>query len=667
METNSPDSQALPPGMQLHEFVIERVLGSGGFGITYLARDTSLGRRVVIKENLPSQFAWRESASGTVRPRHTTGQDKDDFEWALRNFLREAETLASLEHHGIVRVLRKFEANGTAYFVMPFVDGLPLDALIAERQQKNSPFSEDELRGLLSRVLPALDHLHERGIYHRDIKPGNILISNDGMPILIDFGSARQRLSERSMTVIESIGYTPFEQLQSRGNVGPWSDLYALGGTLYKAITGETLPRANDRAFDDPYQPLAERKELGGRYTKAFLHTIDKALKAHLRDRWQNATEWLAALNDPSQVPRTAEGVSAAKKEQATSKNSADAGFAAPAPKRNADGNQRKSYLAKWIFGSAAGIALIAVIVLAVAPDREGDRTIDSPAMASLTPPVIPPVRDPDTPPVTPPVTPQPDVAGSLDQGKVGSKYEATLPGGGKMIFRYCPPGSFTMGSPETEEDRSDDEDQVKVRITKGFWLAQTETTQAQWRAVMGTDPSAFKGADLPVENVSWDDAQDFISKLNAAGGLPAGWKWALPTEAQWEYACREGKEGKVFSFGNTLNGREANVNGNYPYGTATKGPDLEKTQTVGSYAANGWGLHDMHGNVFEWCGDWYAEKLGGGVDPAGPSTGTVRVGRGGCWNYRGRYCRSAVRDGGAPGVRNQLLGFRLAAVPAGR
>lgn len=195
----------LPAGTRLEEFVIERVLGSGGFGITYLARDTSLNRQVVIKENLPSQFAHRDTTSLTVRP-GPGREDQENFRWSLENFSREGEMLASLRHTGIVPVLRRFDAFGTAYFVMPFVEGIPFDELIEERQREHEPFTEVELRGLLEHVLAALDHLHQRGIYHRDIKPGNILITNDGIPVLIDFGSARQRLGERSMTVIESPG-----------------------------------------------------------------------------------------------------------------------------------------------------------------------------------------------------------------------------------------------------------------------------------------------------------------------------------------------------------------------------------------------------------------------------------------------------------------------------
>ena len=180
--------QALPAGTCLEEFVIERVLGTGGFGITYLARDSQLGRQVVIKENLPVQFCYRDTQSLTVAPRHTEGEDAENFAWSLKNFKREAETLASLDHPGIVKVLRSFQAFGTAYFVMPFVEGLPFDELIDSRTVKGQPFSEEELRGLLKYMLDALAYLHERGIYHRDIKPGNILITLEGAPILIDFG-----------------------------------------------------------------------------------------------------------------------------------------------------------------------------------------------------------------------------------------------------------------------------------------------------------------------------------------------------------------------------------------------------------------------------------------------------------------------------------------------
>jgi formylglycine-generating enzyme len=263
--------------------------------------------------------------------------------------------------------------------------------------------------------------------------------------------------------------------------------------------------------------------------------------------------------------------------------------------------------------------------------------------------------------------------ASPLDQVGIGKGFQTKLPGDVPLLFRYCPPGSFTMGSPASETGRSDDENQVQVRISQGFWMGQTEVTQAQWKALMGTSPAQQNasgdvnglGADHPMYFISWNDAQAFIQKLNNSQPLPAGWQYALPTEAEWEYACRAGTE-SAFHFGDVLNGKQANMDGNYPYGTTTKGTFLGKTCPVASYPANAWGLHDMHGNVWEWCADWYAEKLVGGTNPPGASSGSRRVYRGGSWNGLGRDCRSAYRVRLAPGNRDSLLGFRLAAVPAG-
>jgi len=313
----------LPPGTRLEEFLIERVLGSGGFGITYRALDVSLNRPVVIKENLPSQFAHRDTSSLVVKP-GLGREDEENFRWSMENFSREAEMLASLHHPGIVKVLRRFEAFGTAYFVMPYVEGVSFDELIEERAIKDKHFSEEELRGLLERVLEALAYLHQHGIYHRDIKPGNILITSDGVPVLIDFGSARQRLGERSMTVVESPGYTPFEQHESRGNVGPWSDLYALGATLEKAITGQTPPKAMDRMRDDPRVPLIKRYDLSSVFSRQFLDSLDKALEGDECLRWQDAEEWLTALRDPSVGVGPSEAPHTSRVEQSRPSGSAD-------------------------------------------------------------------------------------------------------------------------------------------------------------------------------------------------------------------------------------------------------------------------------------------------------------------------------------------------------
>ena len=239
---------------------------------------------------------------------------------------------------------------------------------------------------------------------------------------------------------------------------------------------------------------------------------------------------------------------------------------------------------------------------------------------------------------------------------KAGTAQTITLPGGAKMEMIYCPPGEFSMGSPATEKERDNDETQHRVRQTRGFWLGKYPVTQLQWKSVMGDNPAHFKGENFPVEKVSWDDCQTFINNVNAALGCDA----RLPTEAEWEYACRAGTT-TAYSWGNALNGDKANCDGCCPYGVKAKGPYLQKTSAVGRYAPNPWGFHDMHGNVWEWCDDWYGDYPASGVmDPTGPASGFYRVLRGGSWNYIARHSRSASRFGYKPCIRDDNVGFRL-------
>ena len=283
MTQDSPEINelALPPGFALGNYIIRRVIGQGGFGITYLAVDQDLQTEVVIKENMPGSFAGRSTTSRQV---FSLSHASDDFAWARDRFIQEARTMAKLNHRNIVRVTRVFQALGTAYYVMPYVGGMSLDKIVS----KEGPLSEERLRPLLCSLLEALQYLHGKELLHRDIKPANILLDEEGEPILIDFGAARQ-LSQHSQTVVESPGYTPFEQMQTHGEIGPWTDLYALGGTMYKLITGQTPMRSMDRVGKDTLAPLADRAELRSRYSRAFLKGIDKALAFDARKRWQTA------------------------------------------------------------------------------------------------------------------------------------------------------------------------------------------------------------------------------------------------------------------------------------------------------------------------------------------------------------------------------------------
>jgi formylglycine-generating enzyme required for sulfatase activity len=249
------------------------------------------------------------------------------------------------------------------------------------------------------------------------------------------------------------------------------------------------------------------------------------------------------------------------------------------------------------------------------------------------------------------------------------------------MKFRRCPPGRFLMGDPRPG---------VPVMLRRGFWMGQFEVTQSQWQAVMGVtlreqrakDPRqprpvgddtmrdhVGEGPDHPIYFVSYDDAVEFCRKFTEeerkAGRLPGGFEYRLPTEAQWEFACRAGTT-TANAFGDALGGVDANFDGTKPYRGAAVGPYLRETTPGGHYPANAWGLHDMHGNVWEWCLDGYIEEFPGGVDPIIPISGPRRSYRGGCWHNYGVQCLSTSRTWGNASDRGSGLGFRVALVPTG-
>ncbi len=229
------------------------------------------------------------------------------------------------------------------------------------------------------------------------------------------------------------------------------------------------------------------------------------------------------------------------------------------------------------------------------------------------------------------------------------------------MKVVWIPSGSFSMGSPTSEKDHEDDEDQVRVTLTKGFWQGKYEVTQSEWTRIMGTQPwsgetNVKEGATYPAQYVSWGAAVEFCLKLTElerrAGRLPQGWEYTLPTEAQWEYACRAGTS-TAYSFGGS-DTSYSTISDYAWWGNAGF------AHQVGQKRANPWKLHDMYGNVVEWCNDWYAERLPGGTDPRGPSSGLERATRGGGWGSAPQFVRSANRSKVSPDYRSDRVGFRV-------
>lgn len=287
----------LPPGYQLGGYELIREIGSGGFGVTYLAHERYLERRVVIKENFPNSLCYRQSETMNVML-HTPSEDSKGYQWAKENFMREARILSSLDHPHIAKVYSYFEAHQTAYYVTEYIEGNSLGDVVADYARCRKPIPQSALLGLMVRLLDALHYLHIRKLLHRDIKPDNILITPEGLPVLIDFGAVRESYGDLTPSYINSAGFTPAEQITEGGNMGPWTDIYALGATLYYVLTGKCLPEALKREYYDEAETLSGNPRLLSLYAPAILQSIDKACSFSIENRYQDAASWIADLHE---------------------------------------------------------------------------------------------------------------------------------------------------------------------------------------------------------------------------------------------------------------------------------------------------------------------------------------------------------------------------------
>ena len=284
----------LTPGTRLEDFEIEGELGAGGFGVTYLALDVQLSRRVAVKEYLPRDWGTRRR-DGTVGPRSET--DAAQYAWGLERFLKEARSLARFDHPNVVRVHRVFEGGGTAYLVTEYVDGPGGRAWrLSDELQASGPLTEARVRGLLESLMSGLEPVHASGLVHRDIKPSNVMLRADGSPVLIDFGAARQAMGQqsRSLTSVLTPGYAPIEQYSEKGRQGPWTDVYALGAVAYELLSGRRPDDATQRVLEDALPPLSRvsAHPVGGGLSSAVM----AALTVDDRSRPQSLGAWRTLL-----------------------------------------------------------------------------------------------------------------------------------------------------------------------------------------------------------------------------------------------------------------------------------------------------------------------------------------------------------------------------------
>jgi formylglycine-generating enzyme required for sulfatase activity/serine/threonine protein kinase len=653
-EASALDARRFAP-FPLQRYRPVRILGAGGFGTVFLCEDGFFRNRQVAIKSLHAVELGR----------------------SVLDVFGEAHALTAVNHPAIIGVLdcnyADLEQQARPYIVMPYFPGVSL----SEYLEGGGSFVTEELLPIALEIARAMQAAHTQGVLHRDLKPDNILVRREGSAWqvkIIDFGLALHRQAIETSLAITSartvltesvagtLQYAPPEQLGRLPQVkpGPYSDVFSFGKLCCYVLFRNTEPRSRQlNTLPDPLRDLLEGCiEQDITYRHPSFDVVVPVLEG------LQYPEPNPSATGPSEPKASATGPSepeASATEPSEPEASATVLHKAPAlpPEppslapnaRRLLGERAREALdrSRGRFSREDRQALIELARgLGINPQRAVEickkmEVLWRKARRSSW------WRDPGAEEAS-----ESDLEaiplGHLQRNQLG------------MAFAWIPPGQFLMGSPPDEEGRDEDERPHAVTLTQGFYLGIHPVTQEQWRAIVGHNPSNFTGKNRPVECVSWEDAQRFCKKLNQRYGQ----RYRLPTEAEWEYACRAGTT-TAYSFGDTISPDQANYNSPAAYGSALPGVVREETTPVGLFPANAWGLYDMHGNVWEWCADWYGlYPRGSFIDQTGPEAGTLRVLRGGSWYFNARNCRSACRARGAPGYRNSTVGFRIVWEPDG-
>ena len=727
-------------------------------GSVWLAEDLKLdGKRFAIKM-LPSVLAGRKGAYKQVKA--------------------EAMVAMKLSHPNIATV-RAFEEDegGSPFLVMDYIEGTGLDEILAEK----GALGEEETERLLGPVAAALDYAHSQGVVHRDVKPGNVMVRTDGTPFVLDFGIARE-IQETLTRVTGKLSsgtllYMSPEQLRGRAPKAA-QDVYSFAAMAYECLAGHPpfyRGAIEDQIKNEPPEALPEgvgeavragvmaglAKEAEGRPGScARVLGEDEAAKRAREERERREAEEDLRKRE-EELLRARERARAEEEERRRATAALEAERAA---RRRAQAEPLEGQRTQTARGGAAGWAWFLVIVLLVGGvvafanwqaerkasqaevrrlkgEAEEQRKAQQEAEAKLRAEADARRKAEQEAEARRKAQAEAEAKrkaetgderkaerGAWDGSYRGEARDVALPNRETMRLHWCPEGSFTMGSPATEEGRWNDEVQHEVTLTRGFWMAETEVTQGQWMALMNGETvvdlarkglqddteydlegkkqtsRAFWGLErdanpmdrcgdlddaVPVYNVSWGEAKEFCRRLTEKGRnegwLPAGYSFRLPTEAEWEYACRagtksalpNGKDIRILGENNALALDDiAWYGGNSSVGFEGRGwntdtwPDkqypggLACVRKAGLKAANGWGLRDMIGNVYEWCEDECVGYPTGAVTDycksnSSTALGVHRVLRGGSWYSIARRCRSAYRGWFAAGYRNGDVGFR--------
>ena len=550
----------LPKGTLLlnGKYRIEAYLASGGFGNTYVATDLAFDERVAVKELFVKGICGRNASTGEVCV--SLSENRISFDAHREKFRKEARRIRKLNSRHVVKVRDLFDDNDTSYYVMDFIDG---ESLSTRLHRQRRPLTEAEVCSLLPQVLDGLRSLHAEHIWHLDLKPANIMVDRQGKVLLIDLGASKQLQTADGVSVSTSSamaytqGYAPPEQMdQHFERFGPWTDLYALGATLFHLLTLQRPPSASD-ILDDADAALA---------------------MPGVSSRMQQLVRWMMNPGRNGR-PQSVEEVRGGWDEQTE---------------------------------TTEGVAQ----VLSSARNNQ-------------------------------------PIASQNEETFIASSLPAVKRLIDDMVF--VAGGTFLMGATiEQLGDAAKDETPTHQVTLDSFYICKYQVTQSLWEEVMGHNPSYFKGENLPVENVSWNECQDFILRLNAMSGK----NFRLPTEAEWEFAARGGNNSRGYKYAGSNNLNEVAL-----YGDNSG----KQTHPVGTKSPNELGLYDMSGNVWEWCQDWYGKyNIKVEKNPQGPMISffrtffSSRVLRGGSWDSLAGSCRLSFRNLGSPGHRGSYYGLRL-------
>ena len=617
--------------LQGGKYKIVKILGQGGFGITYLAIQTGLNRQVAIKE-----FFMKECCERNADTHHVTMGTEGNRDTVKRfqdKFLKEARHIAKLNHPHIVRIIDVFDENNTSYYVMEYAP----NGSLADKVKAQGALSEPVATRYILQVADALDFIHQKNMNHLDVKPGNIVLNEADDTILIDFGLSKQydtTTGDQTSTTPLGIseGFAPMEQYK-KGGVGtftPETDIYALGATFFFLLTGTPPPSASD--VNEDGVPIDKLRAKG--VSENAISIICQSMEGRKKDRMKQVRTFIKGLKEKAYANPQSSGDSTntngAHTDTSNDSNAFDETIVVNEDIQinERQRNKRKKTLWKVLVVAALLILIFTLLYAFIfGNNTHNNHTTDYEDTDSV-------VSD--------------SVVSDEYMGSVSAANEVFKVKDIEFRMIKVEGGTFTMGATSEMENPYDDEKPTHQVTLSSYYIGETEVTQALWKAVMGSNPSRFEGDDLPVEKVSWNDCQTFISKLNALTGK----RFRLPTEAEWEFAARGGNQSRHTPFsGSSRIDDVAWYDGN----------SGSKTHPVKTKQPNELGIYDMTGNVWEWCQDWFGSYSSyAQTNPTGAGSGSYRVGRGGSWRNFPRHCRSSFRYFNSPGYSGYDLGLRL-------